>query len=416
MNINPFENANKYLAGGVNSPVRSFKLANVEPIFIRKAEGKYIYNLNGKRYIDFCLSWGAIILGHNNPIVKREVKKAINNGLNFGFSHPDEAILASLIQKAFPSMEKMRFVNSGTEAVMSAIRVARGFNKRKMILKFDGCYHGHSDGLLVKSGSGVSEVKEASSEGVPEEVISLTLSIPFNDIEILTKVFEKYGKELSCVIIEPVPANMGVIIPQERFLSELEKLCRKYEVLLIFDEVITGFRVAIGGAQEIFGIKPDITILGKIIGGGLPVGCFGGREEIMQLLAPTGNVYQAGTLSGNPVVMRAGISVLTYLLKHPEIYEKMRFLIKDFQKEWKKSKITLKLNTFSTIFSIFYTEKEVRNYEDAKKQNIETFRKYYKRLLENNILFPPSCFEGCFLSNLHNERDLEKIVKVFLNV
>lgn len=413
MSINLFDEAQKYLVGGVNSPVRSFKMLEMAPLFIKKASGKYIYDSNGKKYIDYCLSWGAIILGHNSRVVRKEVKKAIREGLSFGFCHSYEAELAKLIQKAFPSMEKMRFVNSGTEAVMSAIRLARGFTKRKKILKFDGCYHGHSDFLLVTSGSGVSELKESSSDGIPEETILNTISIPFNDIDILRNVFKDNGRDFACVILEVVPANMGVIIPDEEFLFELEKLCKRYDVILIFDEVITGFRVALGGAQGIFDIKPDITILGKIIGGGMPVACFGGRAEIMDNLAPLGSVYQAGTLSGNPVAMRAGIAVIEYLLSNSEVYSKMRDILENFKKDWERKNIELTLNVFSTIFSIFYTEKKVKNYAEAKQQDIELFKKTYLNLLKNGILFPPSCFETCFLSEEHTEIDFDRILEVF---
>lgn len=413
MSINLYNEAEKLLVGGVNSPVRSFKMVSLPPLFVKKADKKYIYTEDGKKYTDYCLSWGAIIIGHNNPIVRKAVKKAVNNGLNFGLNHKKETELARLIQKAFPSMEKIRFVNSGTEAVMSAIRLARGYTKRSKILKFDGCYHGHSDGLLVKSGSGVAEIRESSSEGVPEEIILNTISIPFNDIEILRKTFKEYGRNLACVIIEPVPANMGLIISDESFLFEIERLCREYETLLIFDEVITGFRVALGGAQEIFGIKPDITILGKIIGGGLPVGCFGGKSEIMDNLAPLGEVYQAGTLSGNPVVMTAGIVVLNYLHSHKEIYDRMKALISYLDEEWRKNSFKLKLNSFSTIFSIFYTTKEIKNYKDAQSQDQNIFKKIYTDLLKNSIFFPPSCFETCFITPLHSEKDIENIIKVF---
>ncbi len=413
MSINLYEKANEFLVGGVNSPVRSFKLTGLTPIFVEKANGKYIYSSEGKKYTDYCLSWGAIILGHNSKIVRKEVKKAIKKGLSFGLCHRYETELARLVQNAFPSMERMRFVNSGTEAVMSAIRLARAFTKRKKILKFDGCYHGHVDTLLVKSGSGVGELKESSSEGIPKEFISFTISIPFNDVELLRKVFKYDGKELACVIVEPVPANMGVVTPDENFLFEIEKLCKQYETLLVFDEVITGFRVSPGGAQEIFGLKPDLTILGKIIGGGMPVGCFGGRKEIMEMLAPIGNVYQAGTLAGNPVAMRSGISVLKYLLENKSIYSRQRELLDYFKKEWEKKRIPFQLNVFSTIFSVFYTTKEVKNYFDAKSQDIEKFKKFYTKLLENGIFFPPSCFEACFLSLKHDEKDLEKIIKIF---
>lgn len=413
MNINLFEEAKKVLVGGVNSPVRSFKMVGETPIFVKNAKGKYIIDEDNRKFVDYCLSWGGIILGHNHSVVAREIRKAIKNGTNFGFSHKYEAILANLIQKAFPSMEKIRFVNSGTEAVMSAIRLARGFTKKDKVLKFDGCYHGHSDGLLVKSGSGVSEIISSTSEGIPNEIIKNTISIPFNDKEILKFAFKKYGGELACIVIEPVPANMGLIIPDEEFLYLLRKLCDQYGVILIFDEVITGFRVALGGAQEIFKIKPDVTILGKIIGGGLPIGAFGGRNEIMKLLAPEGNVYQAGTLSGNPISTRAGISVLEFLFKNKHIYKKMSNMLEYFSLEWRKKEIPFRLNVFSTIFSIFYTSLEVREYNAACQQDIFLFKQFYKKMLKKNILFPPSCFETCFLSIEHTQKDLNDLINLF---
>jgi len=413
MNTNLFEEAKRYIVGGVNSPVRSFKMVDLPPVFVKKAKGKYIYTEDGSRFTDYCMSWGAIILGHNNTIVKEAVSSAIKNGLNFGLCHRAEAELAKLIQRAFPSMERMRFVSSGTEAVMSAIRVARGFTKRKKILKFDGCYHGHVDYLLVKSGSGLAEIKESSSEGIPVEIISNTLSIPFNDCNALKNVFKRFGREIACVILELVPANMGLIIPDDKFLSTLVGLCKQYDALLIADEVITGFRLTTGGAQHLLGIRPDLTVLGKIIGGGLPVGCFGGKREIMENLAPLGGVYQAGTLSGNPLVMNAGVAVLSYLFANQQIYKKMHSLIEYLATEWRKNRIPLRLNCFGTIFSIFYTPSEVKNYSDSMRQDLNLFKKAYRRLIERDILFPPSCFEVCFTSLCHNEADIETILEVF---
>ena len=407
-----FNEAKQYIAGGVDSPVRAFKSTGMDPLFIKKANGKYSYSEEGKEYLDFCLSWGAIILGHNHVIVRNALKKAIENGTSYGMPTVYETNLAKLIIKHFPSIEKIRFVNSGTEAVMSAIRVARGFTKRSKIIKFNGCYHGHSDSILVKAGSGVSSIAESSSAGIPQDIIKNTISIPFNNRIILEKVIKENYKDIACVIIEPIPCNMGVIVPHEGYLEYIRKITKEYDILLIFDEVITGFRVELGGAQAYFKIIPDMTILGKIIGGGLPVGAFGGRAEIINCLAPDGNVYQAGTLSGNPLAMNAGYAAINWLQDHQGIYKDMEEKIKTFAIKFRK-KCRLTLNHISTVFTIFYTESPVTNFTQANNQDKNLFKQYYKKVMSNGILLPPSMFETSFLSILHNLSDCLKLVDVF---
>jgi glutamate-1-semialdehyde 2,1-aminomutase len=413
MSINLYEEALKVIPGGVNSPVRSFGSVGISPVFIEKAKGKYIYSAEGERYLDFCLSWGAIILGHSNPAINRAVRRALARGSSFGLCHSNEAELAKRIIRCMPSIEKIRFVNSGTEAVMSAVRLARGFTERNMIIKFDGCYHGHSDYLLTRAGSGLAEVSSPSSPGVPTDTVKNTLSVPFNNPEGLETVIKAHPGEIACVLMEPVPGNMGIVPPREGFLRHVRELTAKHGILLIFDEVITGFRVGISGVQGIEGIAPDLTTLGKIIGGGLPCGAFGGRTEIMDMLAPVGPVYQAGTLSGNPLAMTAGIAVLDELTAHPEIYSRMSELVRDFASEFRK-KSSLTINTYKTLFSIFHTEKPVENFENACSQDMDGFRRVYRKLYERGILFPPSPYEACFLSALHNETDMRRILRFAL--
>ncbi len=407
-----YEEASKVMPGGVNSPVRAFRSVGMDPLFVKKSEGRYLYGEDGRKYLDFCLSWGVHILGHNHPAVIKALKQALKNGTSFGFSHSYENRFALLIKECMPSIEKIRFVNSGTEAVLSAIRLARGFTGREKIIKFDGCYHGHSDALLVKAGSGVGEMPAASSSGIPEEVVKNTISLPYNNKELLEKIIRKNGKTTACVILEPIPANMGVVIPEEGFLEFLRKITREFDILLIFDEVISGFRAGPGGAQGLYGIRPDLTALGKIIGGGLPVGAFGGRSEIMDRLAPGGDVYQAGTLSGNPLALRAGYAAVKYLKNHPSTYKILNDLTSEFSREFRKiSKYTI--NSIASFFTIFYTERPVNNFEDAGKQDKNAFQLFYKNLFKRCILFPPSMFEASFLSIRHRYRDLEKILKIF---
>ncbi|OHD54657.1 MAG: glutamate-1-semialdehyde-2,1-aminomutase [Spirochaetes bacterium GWF1_51_8] len=411
MPINLYEEALKVIPGGVNSPVRSFASTGLPPLFIGRAKGKHLYSCDNKRYLDFCMSWGAVILGHADPGVNRAAKRAIGRGSTYALCHPAEAELARLIIAQMPSIGKIRFVNSGTEAVMSAVRLARAYTGKSVIVKFDGCYHGHSDSLLVKAGSGIAEAAIPGSPGVPGEIVRNTVSIPFNNTEVLTEVLRKYKNEIACVLMEPVPGNMGLVPPRAGYLEFVRKLTTENGVLLIFDEVITGFRVGLGGVQGIEGIAPDLTTLGKIIGGGLPCGAFGGRAEIMDMLAPSGPVYQAGTLSGNPVAMAAGIAVIKKLTANPGTYSGVTDLVSGFAAE-SGVKRDISVNTYRTLFSVFHTPKKVENYEDAKTQNFASFREAYRRLFEHGILLPPSPFETSFLTALHNQSDLSRILSL----
>lgn len=404
-----FNEAKKYIAGGVNSPVRAFKSVGQSPLFVKRAKGKYLFSENGEKYLDFCLSWGAMFLGHANPSIINAVKKAMVNGTSFGLPTVVETQLAKIICEAFASIEKIRFVNSGTEAVMSAIRLARGFTGRSKFIKFDGCYHGHSDSLLVSAGSGVAGISQSSSSGVPLDIIKNTISIPFNDEKTFCEAVEKNANQIAAVIVEPIPGNMGVVPPKPGFLELLRKVTAENEIILIFDEVITGFRLTYGGAQHIYDVQPDITILGKIIGGGFPVGAFGGKVEIMNHLAPNGNVYQAGTLSGNPIAMSAGIATLDFLSRNKQIYSKTETLLNVFVKKWKqKSKKTI--NHIGSMFTIFHTEQPVENFADAQKQRLIEFKIFYNNCFEKKIFLPPSMFESSFVSIKHTENDLNKLL------
>jgi len=406
---NLFSEAKKYIAGGVNSPVRAFKSIGIDPPFIQSAKGKYLKTAEGKNLLDFCLSWGPMILGHANPIVLKAVSKTLENGTSFGAPTEAETELAKIICNAFDSVDKVRFVSSGTEAVMSAVRLARGFTNRDKIIKFDGCYHGHSDSLLVAAGSGVAGISQSTSSGVPEDFLKNTISIPYNDEKIFCETIEKNAKNIAAVIIEPVPGNMGVVLPKKGFLEIIRKVTAENGIVLVFDEVITGFRLKFGGAQHLFNVKPDLTILGKIIGGGFPVGAFGGKNEIMERLAPDGDVYQAGTLSGNPVAMAAGISTLEFLSKNRQKYEEMDEFVNKFAKTWeKKSKKTI--NHVGSMFTIFHTEKQVTNFKEAQTQSLEEFRKFYIEKLEKGIYLPPSMFETAFVSTEHTIEDLNLLL------
>jgi glutamate-1-semialdehyde 2,1-aminomutase len=407
---NLFREARKFLAGGVDSPVRAFKAVGRDPVFMKKGEGKYIVAEDGRRFIDFCLSWGALILGHNNPAVRGAVTAAVRNGTSFGAPTQSETELARLIISCIPSIERIRFVNSGTEAVMSAVRLARGFTGRDVVIKFDGCYHGHSDGLLVSAGSGVAGLARSSSGGVPEDVVRNTVSLPFNDPGSLERVITRDHKKIACVLIEPVPANMGLVLPREGFLEKVRKLTARYGIVLIFDEVISGFRMGLSGAQGVFGITPDLTTLGKIIGGGLPVGAFGGRKEIMDHLSPDGDVYQAGTLSGNPLTMAAGIATVKRLKERRKDYARMEKLVGDFAGEWQKC-APYTINHAASMFAIFYTKRPVSNYTDACGQDKNEFRAHYRRCLDAGIYLPPATCETSFISVCHGAGDLEKILR-----
>ncbi|WP_074016225.1 glutamate-1-semialdehyde 2,1-aminomutase [Fusobacterium massiliense] len=418
-----YKKAVDLIPGGVNSPVRAFKSVNREaPIFVKKGEGCRIWDEDDNEYIDYICSWGPLILGHNHPKVIEEVKKIIENGSSYGLPTKYEVDLAELIVDIVPSIEKVRLTTSGTEATMSAVRLARAYTQRNKILKFEGCYHGHSDALLVKSGSGLLTDGYQDSNGITDGVLKDTLTLPFGDIEKVKKILE--NKDIACVIVEPIPANMGLIETHKEFLLELREITKKTETLLIFDEVISGFRLALGGAQEFFGITPDLTTLGKIIGGGYPVGAFGGKKEIMDLVAPVGRVYHAGTLSGNPIASKAGFATLTYLKENKSIYkdleEKTKYLVKNIEILAKKYSVNICVNSIGSLFTIFFNDKKVENLEDSLKSNTENFSIYFNTMLENGVVVPPSQFEAHFLSMAHKQKDLDKtleiIEKAFKNI
>jgi len=403
----------KSIVGGVNSPVRAFNAVGAEPLVIEKAKGQYIYDIDGNKYIDYLMSWGAGIFGHAYPDVTKAITKATDRGTSYGLSSEPEYELAELIKKAFPSIELLRMVNSGTEATMSAIRLARGYTGRNKILKFEGCYHGHSDGLLVKAGSGVATFSVPDTAGVPSSIAEETLIAPYNDIEATRSLIKKYGKDIACVIVEPIAANMGIIPPSKDFLEELREITNQIKAVLIFDEVITGFRVALGGAQEFYKVKPDLTTLGKIVGGGLPVGVFGGKREIMERLAPVGDVYQAGTLSGNPIVASAGVAVLKFLIQnnpYNELNEKTCKLITGFREAFHKADIKAQINQVGSMFTIFFSKDAVVNYVTAKQSDTSKYAAFFKHMLKSGVLLPPSQFETGFLSIAHTDEDIQNTI------
>ncbi|MCP3660475.1 MAG: glutamate-1-semialdehyde 2,1-aminomutase [Bacteroidetes bacterium] len=408
--IKEFKKAKLFMPGGVNSPVRSFKDLGEQPIFVEKGKGPQIFDLDSNKYLDFCLSWGALVLGHTYPAVVKAVTAAIKKGTSFGTATKLETKLAELIITSMPSIEQLRFVNSGTEAVMSAIRLARGYTKKDIIIKFDGCYHGHSDFLLVKAGSGATNLVCSSSQGIPKSVIENTVSIPFNDQYALSDVCQKYKGRIAAIIVEPVPANMGVILPKESFLKFLRDITKNNNILLIFDEVITGFRLGVSGAQGWFKVEPDITCLGKIIGGGFPVGAYGARKKIMSQISPIGDVYQAGTLSGNPIAMTAGIFTLE-ILRQENFYQKLNAkgkILENILKKLCHTKKNIQLNCIGSMFTIFFNDTEVENFEDAKNSNLKAFKIFYNTLLREEIYFSPSQFETNFLSSKHTKKNLLK--------
>ncbi|GER93704.1 glutamate-1-semialdehyde-2,1-aminomutase [hot springs metagenome] len=401
------------MPGGVNSPVRAFKAVGGSPLFIQRAKGSKIYDVDGNEYIDYVLSWGPMILGHSHPSVVKALKKIIENGTSFGAPTPLEIELAQMIIKAYPSIEKVRMVNSGTEATMSAIRVARGFTKRDKIIKFEGCYHGHADGLLVKAGSGAATFGVPDSPGVPKDYAKNTITIPFNDIKAFKDVVQKEWKNIACVIIEPVVGNIGCVLPRDGFLETLRKETATYGIILIFDEVMTGFRVSYGGAQAYYGIKPDMTCLGKVIGGGLPVGAYGGRKDIMSMVAPEGPVYQAGTLSGNPLAMTAGIETLKILSKK-DIYKKlnntMQYLEEGLKDVAKKVGAKTRFYRAGTMFCTYFTDTEVVDYKTAKTSDIEKFSRFFRGMLNHGINLAPSQFEAGFISIAHTHTDINRTI------
>ena len=407
---NIYNEAVTVMPGGVNSPVRAYRNVGRHPLFIEKGKGSKIYDIDGNEYIDYICSWGPNILGHCYPKVIEEVKKACDNGLTFGAPTEKEVVLAELIREIMPSMEVLRMVNSGTEAVMSAIRVARGFTKRDMILKFKGCYHGHSDGLLVKAGSAALTAAVPDSLGVPKSYTENTLVALYNDEKSVEELFEKYGNKIACVVVEPVAANMGVVLPKKGFLQFLRDITEKYGSLLIFDEVITGFRLSLGGAQEYFGIKPDMTTLGKIVGGGMPMAVYGGRKEIMDCVAPLGGVYQAGTLSGNPIATTAGIATLTALKENKHLYADLGKKAEKIANSYRK--IGASVNQIGSLLSGFFTDREVNDYDSATSSDTEKYAKFFNYLLENGIYIAPSQYEAMFVSMAHSDEDIEKTCKV----
>ena len=414
-----FEKSKNHIAGGVNSPVRAFKSVGGSPIFFKKSRGCYLYDEDGNKYLDFVGSWGPMILGHSNKKISDAIKKQSSKGISFGAPTKNELEIAKLIKSYVPSIEKLRMVNSGTEATMSCIRLARGTTKRNIIIKFIGCYHGHVDSLLVKAGSGLATLGVPDSPGIPEELSKLTITIPYNDINALKEAFNSHAQDIAAVIVEPIAGNMGFIEPSEGFLKELRQICTENNSILIFDEVMTGFRVARGGAQELFNINPDLTALGKIVGGGLPVGVYGGKKEIMDNIAPDGPIYQAGTLSGNPIAVSAGTALLKQL-NDQNIYRKLEenahvFLqrVKDYCDQ---NKIPFSFNVRGGMFGFFFSKNLPMNFSDVENSNIELFKKFFRGMLEENIYLPPSAYESCFISTEHNKDKLVKAAKTAIKV
>lgn len=406
--------AEALIPGGVNSPVRAFRSVGSDPVFIVRGEGSRLWDADGNEYVDYVGSWGPLILGHAASAVIDAVIAAARKGTSFGASTPAEADLAELVISAFPHMQKVRFVSSGTEATMSAIRLARGYTKRKYIVKFEGCYHGHSDALLVKAGSGVATLGIPGSAGVPEEFTQLTLALPYNDVGAIELAFDKFKNQIACVIVEPVVGNMGCVPPVRAYLEALRDITARDRTLLIFDEVMTGFRLAFGGAQELYGIKPDMTTMGKVIGGGLPVGAYGGPSEFMDLIAPLGPVYQAGTLSGNPLAMAAGYATLNYLRDHKDVYAKLDKLagevVAGVATAAKDVGVTMCHNRVGSMFTWFFAQGPVTDWNSAAKCDTEAFGRFFRAMLDNGIYLPPSQFEAAFLSAAHTERDVQQTI------
>ena len=409
-----FAEASEYIPGGVNSPVRALRAVGETPIFIDHAKGVTLTDIDGNSYTDFCLSWGVFIAGHANDSVIDAVSKAVVNGTSYGIPTLLETELARRVSQLIPSMEQVRFVNSGTEAVMSAIRLARGYTQRNYILKFEGCYHGHADHLLVAAGSGVATLGRSNSAGVPDDFVRYTLTAPFNDKDSVRNLFAQYGKDIAAVIVEPVPANMGVVPEQEGFLRFLREITDEFGSLLLFDEVITGFRLTLGGAQQYYGIKPDLTTIGKIVGGGFPAAAFGGRREIMQLLAPLGPVYQAGTLSGNPIAMTAGIATLQ-LLSVPDTYESLnakaeRFILR-LQEALEPKGIVI--NHVGNMFTPYFTQgRHPHNFHDVQQSNLDEFARFWRYMFHHGVYLSPSQFESNFISIQHTEAELDRVIKL----
>lgn len=410
-----FLKAQTHIPGGVNSPVRAFRSVGGTPRFIQKGKGPFVWDVDGKRYLDFVGSWGPLILGHADPAVIRAIRSEAGRGTSFGAPTKNEVELAELIKSAFPSIEKIRLVSSGTEAVMSAVRLARGVTGRNKILKCDGCYHGHVDSLLVGAGSGMATLGVPESPGVPDALARLTISIPYNDVQALERVLLRHGPDIACFILEPVPANMGVVLPKPNYLREVRALTKKYGVILIFDEVITGFRIAFGGAQEYFEVRGDLTCLGKVLGGGLPIGAFGGPQRFMDHLAPEGYVYQAGTLSGNPLATRAGIETLTKLRMkgfYKKLNSKSNWFYEMLDAVIRKHSVPTMLNRIGSCFTLFFTPGPVTDFRSAKRSDTKRYAAYFQKLLAEGIYTAPSQFEANFISAAHSRKDLTSAGKI----
>jgi len=414
-----FNEAKNYIPGGVNSPVRAFKGVGGEPIYFERGEGAYLYDVDGNAYIDYVGSWGPMILGHSNPFIVDAVRTELDKGLGFGAPTEIETSLAKKICQLMPSIELVRMVSSGTEATMSAIRLARGYTKRDKIVKFEGCYHGHSDSLLVKAGSGALTLGVPTSPGVPSDLAKHTLTLEYNNLDSVKALFSKMGEEVGCIIVEPVAGNMNCIPPKEGFLQGLRKLCDDYGTVLIFDEVMTGFRVALGGAQAYYRVKPDLTTLGKVIGGGLPVAAFGGRHEVMNEIAPLGPIYQAGTLSGNPLSMASGLAMLSVLEADDSFYQNLsdstEYLVNGIVAAASTNNVSMTSNNVGGMFGLFFSSEEnVTNFSQASNCDIELFKKFYKSMISQGVYFAPSAYECGFLSDAHGKHELDQTINAAL--
>jgi len=408
-----FARAEQVLVGGVNSPVRAFRSVGGDALIMERGQGAYVYDADGNELIDFVSSWGAMLLGHAHPAVTAAIAEQAKKGTSFGVTTELEVELATLIRQAIPFLEKIRFVSSGTEATMSALRLARGFTKRDLLLKFEGCYHGHADSFLSQAGSGLATLGIAECPGVPDSLAKLTLNAPYNDLAAVERIFGAHGPNIAAVIVEPIAANMGVVAPEKEFLQGLREITRKHGALLIVDEVITGFRLHYGAAQQLLGIEADVTTMGKIIGGGLPAAAYGGRVEIMNYVAPLGAVYQAGTLAGNPLAMAAGIATLKEL-KRPGLYEQVNALaaklVDGLKTALAEARIPARVNSHGSLATVFFTDKPVRNYQDAKTSNTKRYARYFREMLDRGVFLAPSQFEAAFVSAAHTEKDIERTI------
>ena len=410
-----FSKAQKFIPGGVNSPVRAFKAVGGDPLFIKSSKGAYMYDEDGNKYVDLINSWGPMVLGHGNEAIEKAVTEAVKSSLSFGAPTAKEVEIAELITSMVPSIEKVRMVNSGTEATMSAVRLARGFTGRDKMIKFEGCYHGHGDSFLIAAGSGVATMGTPDSPGVTKGTAEDTLTAPFNNLQAVKDLVDKNKGNIAAIILEPVAGNMGCVLPEEGYLKGLREICDQEGILLIFDEVMTGFRLAKGGAQEMFGVRPDLTTMGKIIGGGMPVGAYGGRADIMDYVSPSGPVYQAGTLSGNPIAMSAGLAMLNYLNDHSEVYQQLEnttsYIAAGFQKNLDKLGLNYTINQLGSMVSLFFTDQKVTDFATAKTSDTALFGKYFRGMLENGVYLPPSQFETLFISTAIDDKIADDIIK-----